>query len=260
MRKTKLILGVLLLLVVVLLWSGREPERAAQTLAPLGNAAIPGVVLVVGGTRATGLEIVRLLRARGDEVVVFARPNSNVAEVENLGAKIARGNAMNTADVHNAFAANKFRAVISTLGTSGKDRPRPDFEGNKNIIDAAKAAGVKRLVLITVIGAGDSQGAEPWIAGRFLQEIIALKTQAEAYLQASGLDYTIIRPGGLFDRPAHDTAFLTADTRAFSWITRGDLAQLTVRALDDASTVGKSLHAFDPARTRFWSIRENFDK
>ncbi len=250
----------LLLVALLALWvyvAGREPPRTAIDLTPLQTQANASPVLVIGGTRATGLEIVRILRARGDEVSVLARANSNTSDAERLGAHIVRGNALNAADVTAAVSSAAFRAVISTLGTTGKERPRPDFDGNKNVIDAAKAAGIKRFVLITVIGAGDSAGVEPWPARQFLREIIAVKTQAENYLRASGLDWTLIRPGGLISNSAQGTAVLTADTQAFSWITRGDLAQLTVRALDDPRTVRQTLHAFDPARTRFWAMREN---
>lgn len=251
-----------LLLALLALWlyvAGREPPRTAVVLAPLKTLASPGAILVIGGTHGSGLEIVRILRARGDEVTVFARPRSNTAVLEKLGAHIARGDAMNPADLAAACRSANFRAVVSTLGTRGKDRPRPDFIGNRNAIDAARAAGIRRFVLVTVIGAGDSAGVEPWLAGRFLREIIALKTQAEDHLRGSGLEWTIIRPGGLIEKSAQGTAVLTSDLLAFSWITRGDLARLTVQALDDPQTVNHTYHAFDPARTRFWSLRENGD-
>ncbi len=256
--KTRLFLGALLALIVGLFVSGIDSERLPAAIAPLApHGNLPGPVLVVGGTRGTGFDIVKLLRQRGDDVTVLARATSNTTEVEKLGAVIVRGNAMNAAELKAAFAAAKYAAVISTLGTTGKDRPRPDFEGNKNIFDAAKAAGVQRVLLVTTVGSGDSKGVEPWIAGRFLKEIIALKTQAEDYLRGSGLDYTIIRPGGLLkSNLPPGNAFLTEDVRAFSWMGRSDLASLVVRALDDPAAVNKVYHAYDPGRTRFWYMKD----
>jgi uncharacterized protein YbjT (DUF2867 family) len=64
-------------------------------------------------------------------------------------------------------------------------------------------------------------------------------------------------PGGLLDKAVQGQAFLTADTRSFSWIRRADLAQLVVRALDDPATTGRVYHAHDPQRTRFWVLPFN---
>jgi uncharacterized protein YbjT (DUF2867 family) len=148
--------------------------------------------------------------------------------------------------------------VISTLGGSSLDDPnRPDFTGNRNAVDAAKAAGVRRFILVTVIGAGDSTNAAPRLARRVLRNVIPDKTRAEEYLQASGLDYTIIRPGGLLPKEAQERAYLTPDTGAMSWIRRADLGRLCVQALDDPQAIGQVYHAHDPDRTRFWSIPLN---
>jgi nucleoside-diphosphate-sugar epimerase len=142
--------------------------------------------MVIGGTRATGLEVVRLLRARGDEVAVLVRPESDGSAAEQLGARLVRGDAMNQPDIAAALASGQFRAVVSTLGARAVKGTRPDFEGNRNAVDAARSAGVKRFVLVTVIGAGDSLDASPWIARRILDTVMKEKTKAEDYLKTSG--------------------------------------------------------------------------
>jgi uncharacterized protein YbjT (DUF2867 family) len=255
--KMTIFLGLVAILVLWVLVAGMEADRAPAPLGPVSTQPGTGAVLVIGGTRATGLEVVKLLRARGDDVVVLARPGSDAGEAERLGARIARGDAMNPADLAAALAGGSFRAVVSTLGARSVDGPRPDFAGNRNAVDAARAAGVRRFVLVTVIGAGDSLQAAPWVARRFLGKVLAEKTSAEDYLKASGLDYSIIRPGGLLDKEAQGRAYLTEDTGAMSWIRRADLARLVVQALDDPGAVGKVYHAHDPDRTRFWAIPLN---
>lgn len=252
-----LFLGLMVVLIGWVLISGIEGERPVAALEPIADTPQAGAVLVIGGTRATGLEVVKLLRARGDEVVVLARPSSDATAAEQSGARIFRGDAMNPADLTAALASGRFRAVVSTLGARQVDGPRPDFEGNRNAVDAARAASVPRFVLVTVIGAGESYKAAPWIARRFLDKVIIDKTKAEDYLRESGLNYTIIRPGGLLDKEAQGRTYLTEDTRAMSWIRRADLAMLVVQALDDPAAAGKVYHAFDPDRTRFWSIPMN---
>lgn len=258
MRYPKLTM-FLLVVVALVLWvvlSGIEGERANAGLAPVSSQPGSGPVLVIGGTRASGLEVVKVLRGRGDEVVVLARPSADAGPAEALGARIVRGDAMSRTDLDAAFATAQFRAVVSTLG-GGLDAARTDYEGNRNAIDAAAAAGVRRFVLVTVIGAGESLNAAPWIARRILKDVIVEKTRAEEHLKASGLDYTIIRPGGLLDKEAQGRTYLTEDTRAMSWIRRADLALLVVQSLDDPAAIGKVYHAHDPDRTRFWAIPLN---
>jgi uncharacterized protein YbjT (DUF2867 family) len=255
--KMTVFLAVLAALVLWFYVAGIEGERADAGLAPIAAQPGTGAVLVLGGTRATGLEVVKILRARGDEVAVLARPTSDASQAEALGARIVRGDAMNPQDLAAIMASGSYRAVVSTLGARSVDGPRPDFEGNRNAIDAARAAGIRRFVLVTVIGAGESLDAAPWIARRILDSVIMEKSKAEDFLKASGLDFTIIRPGGLLEKDAEGRAYLTPDTRAMSWIRRADLGRLVVQALDDPRAIGKVYHAHDPDRTRFWAIPMN---
>lgn len=259
--KLTLFLGLLMVYAAWVYISGIEGERPKADLKTVSATAGTGAVLVIGGTKATGLEIVRLLRARGDDVVVLARPASDASAAEALGARIVRGDALNPADLTAALAAvppgGGFRAIVSTLGSTSVEGPRPDFDGNRNAVDAARFAGVKRFVLVTMIGAGESLSVMPAVARYFLRKVTPEKTKAEDYLKTSGLDFTIIRPGGLLNKEAQGKAYLTEDTQAMSWIRRADVALLAVQALDDPRAIGKVYHAFDPDRTRFWSIPAN---
>jgi uncharacterized protein YbjT (DUF2867 family) len=197
---------------------------------------VNGPILVFGGNRGTGLGIA-------------VRSSSNTAELETLGVDTVVADALQADTVESALRAKPFVAVISTLGTSrGEQTQRPDFIGNRHVIDAAKSAGIRRVLLITVIGAGDSIEAAPLPSRRFLAEVIELKSRAENHLRASGLDYTIIRPGGLTDGAPSGEAFLADDPATFSFIARADLAKLVVDALGDPATIGKTYSAYDPSR------------
>jgi uncharacterized protein YbjT (DUF2867 family) len=245
---------VLLIVAYVFLLSGSShvPERVRGSSPYLRPG---GAILVFGGTRATGLEIVRQLRERGEEVAVAVRGTSNTAALKALGVRTVVADALDAQQVGAAFATGPYKAVISTLGTArGDQAKRPDFVGNRNVIDAAKAAGVQRFIFITVIGAGDSRDTAPLPARMALKEVIALKTQAEDHLRASGLDYTIIRPGGLGDVKATGKAVLAEDPQAFSYISRADLARLAIEALGDPATIGKTYAAWDPQRRVLWNM------
>jgi uncharacterized protein YbjT (DUF2867 family) len=231
------------------------PPRAA----PLGVVQTTEVleppregVIVFGGNRATGLEVVKSLVARGEKVTVMVRPTSDTTELKKLGVNLVEGDAMDAEKIAKAAASQYFAAAVSTLGGGGTDpASRPDFTGNKNAVDAAVAAKIPRFVLVTVIGPGKSYDATPYFARMALRSVIPLKEQAENYLIASGLKYTVIRPGGLLNQPAEGKSVLTEDASKFSWMIRADLGKLTADAVYDPAAVNKVYTAFDSTRDSF---------
>ena len=228
-------------------------EEAQQAEEVATEADQSGGVLIFGATRNTGLELAKLLTARGDKVTAFVRPSSDLSGLEPLTVDYVKGDAMDLDTVQAAFDGVQYDAIVTTLSCYGCDNP-PDYEGNKNVIDAAKAAGVKRLILITSVGAGDSADTPPFIVRWFLRKILPLKTQAEDHLLASGLDYTIIRPGGLKSEEPTGGAYLSEDRETMGIITRADLAQLIVDCLDDPATAGKIYAAVDKNMSWPWDM------
>jgi uncharacterized protein YbjT (DUF2867 family) len=203
-------------------------------------------ILLFGGSRETGLEVAKILAARGEAVTAFVRRASDLAALKALDVRLFYGDVMDPKTVSDAFASGKFRAVISSLGARRGQVPRPDYEGTKNIVDAAKKAGVKRMLMVTMIGAGDSKAELHPKVWEVLGEAIRVKTQAEDYLRASGLQYTILRPGGMTDDPASGTAIRTEDRTTMGVINRADLARLIVECLDDAGSINRIYHTVDP--------------
>ncbi len=223
-----------------------DSSAAAQASANAG-------ILLIGATRGTGLRLAKILVARGDEVTALVRPSSDLSNLEPLGVRLVTGDALNRADVDAAFTEGPYRAVVSTIGCFRCEQP-PDYVGNKNIIDAAATSGNRRVIMISTVGAGDSKEGAPWISLWFLEDVILLKEQAEQHLIESGLDYTIIRPGGLKEAEATGNGILTEDPTAMGIITRADLAGLLVHCIDDAKTIGKTYTAVDSEMTWPWDM------
>jgi uncharacterized protein YbjT (DUF2867 family) len=142
-----------------------------------------------------------------------------------------------------AFSADDFTAVVSSLG-GRRGEPRPDYEGNRNITDAAKAAGVKRVIQVSAIGGGAPTRAKPPEDAGFMRNIMYEKTRGEDYLIASGLDYTLIRPGGLRNGAPTGNGIMTQENVSGS-INRADVGLLIVGALDDDATIGKAYNVID---------------
>ena len=202
-------------------------------------------ILVFGASQRTGLEVSKLLAGRGDQVKVFVRPTSDIAALQALDVEFATGNALDADSVDAAFASGDISAVVCTIGGS-RNEPRPDVEGTQNIVASALRHGVQRLVSITAIGAGDSREVLTENAWKFLGPVMEMKTKAEACLTESGLQWTILRPGGMASEPATGTAIRTEDHTTMGMIQREDLAALVIECLDDAQTIGKIYHTFDP--------------
>jgi uncharacterized protein YbjT (DUF2867 family) len=210
-------------------------------------------IFLAGASRGVGNQVARILSTQNIPVLALIReaklsrrestPNpSELQALNNIETVV--GDALNLADVTNAMTG-KISAVISTIGGMPQDGQRADFAGNKQLIDAAVKAGVNKFILVSSLGAGATKDAIPAAAYASLAPVLAEKEQAEAYLIASGLNYTIIRPGGLKSEPATGNGVLTLDTHVAGSICRADVATLVCKCLDSAIAEGKVLSAFD---------------
>ena len=202
------------------------------------GAAKPGI-FVIGGTRATGFEVVKRLIERGEVVTVLVRPTSDLSNLEPLGVTTVVGDALDVESLEAAMTSGEYRMVFSSLGGKGPDGKWVDVPGTKNAIDAAKSAGIPHFFLVSTIGAGDSKDALPWYFRLILRSAIQRKNESEAYLFNSGLDYTIVRPGGLTDDVETGTGVLTEDRSIMGFISRAELGRLIVDAISDESSVNK---------------------
>lgn len=207
-------------------------------------------IFLAGASRGVGREIAKSLTKQQIKVRAMVRSQSTRDELEALGIEVVIGDALNLAEVEQAMGGETIptgiAAVISTIGGKPTDGERADFKGNRNLIDAAVKAGAKKFLLVTSIGSGDSSPALPLQALETLSSVLAEKEQAENHLIASGLTYTIIRPGGLkSDPPATGQGILTENPLVAGVIHRADVAALVCQCLLSDRANGKILSAVD---------------
>ncbi|PZV06441.1 MAG: epimerase [Leptolyngbya sp.] len=193
---------------------------------------------VAGATGATGSKIVNQLVGRGVPVVAFVRDAAAARDKLPIEVTLKEGSVTDKESIRKAMdqvrsSTNEGCTVLlsATGARPGFDPTGPyqvDYEGNKNLIDVAKETGIEHFVMVSSL-----------CASRFFHPlnlfflILYWKHQAEAYLQASGLTYTIVRPGGLKDDDA-DTRTLVmapADTLSEGSVTRQKVAEVCVEAL-----------------------------
>ena len=141
--------------------------------------------LVTGATGGIGRRVVRLLRERETPVRAFVRLTSRYGELEHRGAEIFIGDLRREKDIQKACQGVQY--IISAHGSDG-DALALDYRANIELIDQAKAIGVQHFVFNSVLGADRGYEDAP---------VFKAKRAVERYLQASGLNYTILRPAGL---------------------------------------------------------------
>ncbi|NWJ47250.1 MAG: SDR family oxidoreductase [Chloroflexi bacterium] len=160
-----------------------------------------GLVLVAGATGGVGRRVVRALVNEGIKTRVLVRDNKKGEILAKLGVEvfiIDVANPQTTAETF-AKAVKGVTAIISALGTrqmfsNSNGLKQVDYFGNKRLIDAARAEGVKHYILNSTMGVHQDRSLLHPFSIPFYP-----KWQAEEYLVKSGLPYTIIRPGGLVD-------------------------------------------------------------
>lgn len=203
-------------------------------------------IFLAGASRGVGLEIAKCLVAQKIQVTALLRSPANRTELEAMGIKVVTGDALDAEALEAAMAGgDPIHAAISTIGGLPKDGERADYLGNKNLIDAAVKAGVKKFILVSSIGSGNSAGALPPQALETLGPVLIEKEKAENHLIASGMIYTVIRPGGLKSEPATGNGVLTEDCRVAGTIHRADVAQLVCQCLVSDAANNKVLSAVD---------------
>jgi len=203
-------------------------------------------IFVAGASRGVGREVAKYLRNREMNVKALLRTPDTRPELEGMGVEVVMGDALNITAVEQAILGPELiSAVISTIGGLPKDGERADYLGNKNLIDAAVKAGVEKFILVSSIGSGDSVVALPPQALETLRSVLVEKEKAEQHLINSGLNYTIIRPGGLKSEPATGNGVLTENYRVAGTIHRADVGQLVCDCLFSELANYKILSAID---------------
>jgi len=144
------------------------------------------MILVAGATGQLGSLVTRRLLARGEVVRILVRPGSNFQPLVDLGAQPVFGDLKDPASL--TAACEGVDVVITTANSAargGADTVETvDLRGNRSLIDAARAAGVKQFIFTSALGA-DPASPVPFLRA---------KGETEQYLRASGMTYTILAP------------------------------------------------------------------
>jgi uncharacterized protein YbjT (DUF2867 family) len=203
-------------------------------------------VIVFGATGTVGKLAVAELLSAGHTVTAFARHPEKLGQGDPKLAHHA-GDALKPADVSAAVKGQDAVLVVLGAGMSRKSRIRSD--GTLNVIRAMQDHGPRRLIVQSTLGARDSWNTlNFWwkrvMFGALLAPVFRDHELQEGLVEASGLDWTIVRPGAFTDaatkRPVIEDVPNTARGLDLK-ITRSDLARFLTRQIADRTYLHRAV-------------------
>lgn len=193
-------------------------------------------ITIVGASSGTGAELVSQALQQGHTVTAVSRSGKVPS-----GATAVTGDATDL-DVARKAIEGADAVVVTVGGAKGVERARAAVIDS--VVQAMKERHVRRLVVQTSLGAGDSARQLPWlqsiVAPRLLASALADHDAQEDLVRASGLDWTIVRPAGLTNGPvtrSWRTLRSTDQGRVNGRVSRGDVAAYLLHCLTDDGTL-----------------------
>jgi cytosine deaminase len=195
-------------------------------------------VAIAGGHGQIAMRLERVLADRGDEPVALIRNPDHADDVRAAGGEPVVVDLEHAGDDEVAAAIEGADAVVFAAGAgpgSGSARKDTmDYGGAVKLIEAAKRNGIARYAIVS------SMGADAGAAGDdTFQVYLRAKGRADDALRESGLDWTVIRPGGLTNDAGTGRVNLAASVPR-GQVSRDDVAQVIAEVLSTPGTIGKT--------------------
>jgi len=194
-------------------------------------------IVVVGAGSGTGRLLAEQGAHRGHHVVAVSRRGSDLPGVTDI-----RGDATDPGVLARAFADGADAVVLAIGGTRGTDHNRALV--TKAVL-AALPESVGRVVVHSSLGVGDSTRFLPrgfgLVTSLVLGKALADHAEQEDLVRASGRPWTIVRPGGLTDKPASGRLVALEEPAPLAAvIPRADVARFILDCLEDPATIGRT--------------------
>jgi uncharacterized protein YbjT (DUF2867 family) len=198
-------------------------------------------ILVAGGHGKVALRLLKVLAGQGHSARGLVRSSEQAADLSAVGALPVLADLESDASLRPYVRGAD--AVVFAAGAgpgSGAARKRTvDFGGAVKLADAAVAEGVRRYVMVSSIGA-----ERPGSADESMRPYLEAKADADDYLRASGLDWTIVRPGSLTDEPGTGRVSLSTELGHRGTVPRDDVAAVLAAVLRASNSIGVTCELF----------------
>ena len=198
-------------------------------------------LLVLGATGGVGSCLLEQAVTRGHRVTAQTRSPDKLTAGEAVSVVV--GSPTDEAFLRRHVVGHD--AVVLCLGVAGIGRTTLFSESTKAVIDAMTAAGVRRLIAVTGVGAGESKGHGGWFYNAvvyplFTRNRYADKDLQEAIIAESDLEWTIVRPAPFTAKAGAGALQVHTeipDTLQLRAITRAEVASFILDSLENASFV-----------------------
>jgi len=191
-------------------------------------------VIVAGGHGKVGIKLLERLAARGDRARGLIRNPDHAADLEAVGAQAVVVDLETEDPTPHLLDAT---AIVFAAGAgpgSGEERKRTvDYGACVKLLESAQALGIPRFVVVSSMGADAPEGGSDT-----MRPYLQAKADADAAVQASGLAWTVVRPGHLTDAPAHGRVVVAERLGFGGSISRDDVADVLVAVLDTPTAEG----------------------
>ena len=202
-------------------------------------------ILIVGATRGIGKQLLEQALTAGHAVTALAR-NPQALGKQHERLTMLKGDILDPDSVAAAMSGQD--AVCCTIGVKTPWEQATVFsQGTKNLLQAMEKCGVKRLVCVTGIGAGNSKGHGGFLYDSILFPLLLKgvyvdKDRQEALIEASATDWTIVRPGFLTNGPLTGNYRMPTDLTGVTAgrISRADVAHFMLKELEANRYVRKA--------------------
>ncbi len=211
-------------------------------------------IVVFGATGKTGQVIVSQALERGWTVRAMVRDPTKLG-IAHARLELVRGDLADPTAIR-ASLAGQWDAVVSALGIYSKQPSTVLSDGTRRIVTEMRAAGLKRIVIVSSLGAGDSNGQGTFmvrmIQRYILRETLHDKTRQEEILRGSDVEWTSLRPPQLTDDPRvrDDLVCWTAESPAkgsLTWkVSRATLAKYALDAVEQRLWLRSAINLSEP--------------
>jgi len=206
-------------------------------------------LVVFGASGGTGQHLVQQALAQGHTVTAFARRLDSILAAPSPGLTVLPGDIHDSAAISGAIAGQD--AVLSALGARTLGRSDVLEAGVRNILAGMATHGLSRIIVLGAAGAGQDAGQHLGAATRLLLKFVKAtvlrepfrsQREQERLLEGSTVQYTIVRPPRLLDRPAFGRYRVQEDglPPGGTTIPRVDVADFMLRQLTDTAWLRKS--------------------
>lgn len=203
-------------------------------------------LLIIGGSRGIGKALLESSVRRGIDVSVLARFPEKIV-MDDSKAKILKGDVLNRDDLTSAIKGQD--VVCSCIGVPITFKPVSLFSrAAANIVEVMEEKSDQKFIAISGIGAGDSKGHGGFLYDKifkplFLSTIYQDKDREEEIIEASKLNWLIVRPAGLTNGPQTGRYRVIEDLEGIvaKRISRMDVADFILNQIEKPDLFGKTV-------------------